>query len=71
MIILKTEGGQTMEKEIRCRDFRSDCDFTARAATEEELLKKCMVHACDAHSKCDDSAKSREKIKSRMRDVWK
>ncbi len=59
-----------MGKELSCKDFRSDCDFTARAATEEELLKKCQQHACSAHGKCDDSPRSREKMRSRIKDAW-
>ena len=56
-------------KELSCKDFRSECDFTARAETEEELMSKCQAHACSAHNKCDTSARSREKIKAHIRDV--
>ena len=56
-------------KELSCRDFRSDCDFTIRAQTEKELLDKCKEHACSAHNKCNDSPKVAEKIKSRIRNV--
>jgi predicted small metal-binding protein len=57
-------------KELSCKDFRSDCDFSIRAETEEEVLNKCREHACSSHGKCDDSPRTREKIKSRIRDVW-
>ena len=57
-------------KELSCKDFRSDCDFTVREKTEEALIEKCQEHACSAHSKCGDSPEGREKIKSRIRDVW-
>ncbi len=57
-------------KELSCKDFRSDCDFSARAKTEEELMGMCQEHACNAHGKCTDSPEGREKIKSRIRDVW-
>ncbi len=57
------------QKEISCSDFRSDCGFTARAATEDELLDKCRQHACSAHDKCGDSSDLRDKIRSRIRDV--
>lgn len=56
-------------KELSCRDFRTDCDFTIRAESEEELLNKCRQHACSAHNKCNDSPKIKEKIKSRIREV--
>ncbi len=56
-------------KELSCKDFRQDCDFTARAETENKLLDKCREHSCSAHGKCDDSPEIREKIKSRIRQV--
>ena len=60
-----------MEKELSCRDFRSECDYTVRATTDEEILSKCEIHACSAHGKCDVSPETRERIKSRIRNVWK
>jgi predicted small metal-binding protein len=57
------------EKELSCRDFRQDCDFTVRAKTEKEILNKCQVHACSAHGKCSTSPEMREKIRSRIRNV--
>ncbi len=56
-------------KELGCRDFKQDCDFTVRAKSEEEILDRCRVHACSAHGKCDDSSETREKIRSRIRAV--
>jgi len=57
------------EKELSCRDFRQDCDFTVRAKTEKEVMDRCQVHACSAHGKCSTSAEMREKVRSRIRDV--
>ncbi len=56
-------------KELSCKDFRQDCDFTVRAERERELLDKCREHACSTHGKCDDSPEISEKIKSRIRNV--
>ncbi|MGZ3538703.1 MAG: DUF1059 domain-containing protein [Thermodesulfobacteriota bacterium] len=56
-------------KELSCKDFRSDCDFTIRAQTEKEVLNKCGEHACSAHNKCNVSPEVTEKIKSRIRQV--
>jgi predicted small metal-binding protein len=39
-----------MAKVLRCRDVGMDCDFVARAETEEELLKKAAEHAEAAHN---------------------
>ncbi len=57
------------EKELSCRDFRQDCDFTVRAKSEEDILDKCRVHACNTHGKCNDSPEIREKIRSHIREV--
>ena len=68
----KGEGGKeyaAQEKELSCRDFRQDCDFSAKAKTEKEVLDKCRVHACSAHGQCNDSPEIREKIRPRIRDA--
>jgi predicted small metal-binding protein len=62
-------AGQKERFEVSCSDLRHDCDFTARGKTEEEVLSKCRVHACDAHDKCGDSPKMRDKIRSYIRSV--
>ncbi len=56
-------------KELGCKDFRQNCDFTVRSKSEGEILDKCREHACKAHGKCDDSPEIREKVKSRIRAV--
>ena len=38
-----------MAKILRCRDVGVDCDFEARGATEEEILKQCSEHARTVH----------------------
>jgi predicted small metal-binding protein len=60
----------TEYKELSCKEFRSDCDFTVRAKTEEEILDRCQEHACSAHEKCSDSSEMREKVRSRIRNVF-
>ena len=57
-------------KELSCRDFKADCDFSVRAETADEVMKYCQQHACDSHGKCASSSESREKIKSHIRSVW-
>jgi len=39
-----------MAKVFRCRDVGMDCDFEARAETEEEILKKAAEHAKTVHN---------------------
>jgi predicted small metal-binding protein len=38
-----------MAKVLRCRDVGLDCDFVARAETEEEILKKAAEHVQTVH----------------------
>ncbi len=64
------ETDSRKHKELSCKDFRSDCDFTARAPTEQEVLDLCQEHACSAHNRCTTSPATRDKIRSRIRDVW-
>ena len=39
-----------MPKVIQCGDIAMDCDFVARAETEEEILKKAAEHAQTVHN---------------------
>lgn len=39
-----------MSKVLYCRDVGMDCDFVARADTEDELLQQAAVHAQAVHS---------------------
>ncbi len=57
------------DKELGCRDFKQNCDFTVRSKSEDEILDRCREHACKAHGKCDDSPEIREKVRSRIREV--
>ena len=59
----------SQQKELSCKDFRQDCDFTVRASTEREILNKCQAHVCSAHGKCSVSPEMREKIRSHIRNV--
>jgi len=38
-----------MAKVLRCKDVGMDCDFEARAETEEEVLKQAAAHAAATH----------------------
>ena len=57
-------------KELSCRDFRLDCDFTVRAKSEDDLMRECRDHACSTHGKCGTSPETDARIRSRIRDVW-
>ncbi|MGH7627837.1 MAG: DUF1059 domain-containing protein [Gemmatimonadales bacterium] len=38
-----------MAKHLRCRDLGMNCDFEARGATEEDILRQAAAHAQHAH----------------------
>jgi len=57
-----------MEKRIACNDVVPGCTFTATAATEEELLKKVLAHAAQAHGITDVTPELTAKVKSALRD---
>ncbi len=60
----------TLYKELRCSDFRSDCNFITRARNESELLQRGHEHACRVHNRCDYSPQSKLAMTSRIRNVW-
>ena len=57
-----------MEKRIACKDVVPGCTFTAKAAAEEELLKKVMAHASQAHGVTELTPELAAKVKSAIRD---
>ena len=57
-----------MAKVIRCRDVGVDCDFEARAETEEEILKKCAEHASKEHDMIEIPPEIIEKIRESIRE---
>jgi predicted small metal-binding protein len=57
-----------MAKTIRCKDVGMDCDFEARAETEEELLKKVAEHAGTVHNMTEIPAEVLAKVRAAIRD---
>jgi predicted small metal-binding protein len=57
-----------MEKRIACNDVVPGCEFTATAATEEELLKKVVAHAAQDHGVTDVTPELAAKVKSAIRE---
>ena len=57
-----------MEKRIACNDVVPGCAFTATAATEDELLKKVMAHASQAHGVTEVTSELAAKVKFAIRD---
>ena len=57
-----------MAKVMRCRDVGMDCDFEARAETEEELLKKVAEHAWATHDMTEISEEVLAKVRAAIQD---
>lgn len=57
-----------MAKVLRCRDLGMDCDFVARAETEEELLQKAAEHAAAEHNMTEISEEVLAKVRAAIRD---
>jgi predicted small metal-binding protein len=57
-----------MSKTISCRDAGVDCDFIARADSEEELFKICERHAKKSHDMKSIPPELKTKMRQYIRD---
>lgn len=57
-----------MAKSLCCRDVGPDCDFVARAETEEEIMGQVVQHAKSAHGIDEVPAELAEKARAAIRD---
>lgn len=57
-----------MTKIIRCRDVGMDCDFEAKAETEEDLLKKVAEHAGTTHDMTEIPEEVLAKVRAAIKD---
>ncbi len=57
-----------MAKVVHCRDVVLDCDFVARAETEEELLQKAAAHGQAEHGMTEMPPDVLQRVKSLIRD---
>jgi len=56
-----------MTLSLACKDVGTNCSFTAKAETEEELLKKVAQHAKEAHGMTSIDAATLAKVKSAIK----
>jgi predicted small metal-binding protein len=61
------EQENTRLKRIACGDVVPGCDFTATAATEEELLKQVTAHAAHSHGVTEVTPELAEKVKAAIK----
>ena len=57
-----------MAKTMSCRDVGPDCDFVARAETEEELMQQVAEHAAAVHGMQEVPPEIAEKVQAAIRD---
>ena len=58
-----------MAKSLSCKDAGADCDWSATAETEEELMAKATEHVKESHKDLHVNAELAEKIKSLIKNV--
>jgi predicted small metal-binding protein len=58
-----------MAKQLRCRDVGMNCEFEARADTEEELLRQAAAHARDTHQITEMSPELANRVRAAIRTV--
>jgi len=57
-----------MAKIVHCRDVGRECDFVARAVTEDELIDEMVKHLLRMHLVKELSPADREQLRSVIRD---
>ena len=58
-----------MAKILKCREVGLDCNFVARADTEEEIMKQIAEHAITTHGVKDMPEEVVVRVRSVIRDV--
>ena len=58
-----------MAKQLACDDLMKGCKFIAKAANEQELLKKVASHAAQAHAVKEISPELLAKVRAAMKEV--
>ena len=57
-----------MAKILRCNDIGLDCDFVAKADTEEEILRQAAEHAAVTHDMKEIPEEVLAKVRAAIRD---
>ena len=59
---------KAISKILSCRDVGVDCDFVAKADTEEEILAQCAEHARNDHGMAEIPDDLVQKVRGAIRD---
>ncbi len=57
-----------MSKILKCREIGVDCDFEARGATEEDILKQAAEHAKKDHGMAQIPPELLTRVKAAIHD---
>jgi predicted small metal-binding protein len=58
-----------MTKSISCSDAGKNCEWSATAFTEEELMEKVTQHVIEEHKEIELNSESISSIKSIIKDI--
>ena len=58
-----------MAKQLKCGDLMPGCDFVARGANEQEVMKKAAEHAQKAHGIQQMTPELAAKVKGAIKDA--
>ena len=58
-----------MTKSISCYDAGKDCEWSATASTEEELMSKVTQHVIEKHKEIELNAETISSIKSLIKEI--
>jgi predicted small metal-binding protein len=59
---------EAMMKAMHCGDLMKGCDFVARGASEDEVMKKAAEHAKSAHGIDNITPELAQKVKAAIKD---
>jgi predicted small metal-binding protein len=58
-----------MAKQLKCGDLMPGCNFVARGANDEEVMKKAAEHAAKAHGIQQVTPELAAKVKGAIKDA--
>lgn len=56
-------------RQLSCRGIGNDCDFLARAETDEKVWRLVTDHLCEVHQVCSFTSDLREKINKSLSSI--
>ena len=57
-----------MAKTVSCKDVGADCNFVAKGASEEDVMRQVADHARTDHNMSEIPAEMADKVRAAIRD---